>query len=127
MSNYEWQDKVILVVEDNDSNYLYIEAVLEDTKAKILWAKEGAEAIKLVESEKKIDLILMDIQMPGLNGYEATKALKEMRKDIPIIAQTAYAMENDRDKIMNAGCDDYLAKPIKVDTLLQTVSKYLDK
>jgi CheY-like chemotaxis protein len=67
----------------------------------------------------------MDIQMPRMNGYEATKIIKQIRKDLPVIAQTAYAMENDKDKILKAGCDDYVAKPIKVGVLLEMIQKYI--
>jgi len=116
----------ILIVEDVESNFLYLNAVLSKIKARILWAKNGREAVDIFRNEKQIDLILMDLQMPEMNGYEATKIIKQENPDIPIIAQTAFAMSDDREKALEAGCDDYLAKPIKSKDLLNTVEKYLN-
>lgn len=123
--NLNLNDKVILIAEDYEVNYLYIKAVLEDTGAQILWAKDGAEAVEMCSNNNKIDLVLMDIQMPRLNGYEATRQIKKFRNNLPIIAQTAYAMEYDREKSLNAGCDDYISKPIRIDTLLEAINNQL--
>ncbi len=116
----------ILIAEDVESNYLYLNAVLSKINAQIYWAKNGQEAIEVIRTEKNIDLILMDLQMPELNGYEATQIIKKEQPQIPIIAQTAFAMSDDREKALNAGCDDYLAKPIKSKDLLNIVEKYLN-
>ncbi len=124
--NDNWKDKVILVAEDVDSNFMFLQAALFMKEPQIIRAKDGKEAVDIVKTEKKIDLVLMDMQMPKLSGYEATRKFKEIRPELPIIAQTAYAMENDKEKIIQAGCDDYISKPIKVDDLLQMVGKYLD-
>jgi len=114
----------ILIAEDVESNFLYLSAVLSKMKAKIYWAKNGKEAIDIFKKEE-VDLILMDLQMPEMNGYEATKVIKAIRPDLPIIAQTAFAMSDDREKALEAGCDDYLAKPIKSKDLLNTVEKFI--
>lgn len=116
----------ILVVEDVESNFLYLNAVLSKIKANIFWAKNGKEAVDIFRSQKNIDLILMDLQMPEMNGYEATRIIKLENPLVPIIAQTAFAMSDDREKALEAGCDDYLAKPIKSKDLLNTVEKYLN-
>ncbi len=116
----------ILIAEDVESNFLYLNAVLSKIKARIYWAKNGKEAVDIFNREKHIDLILMDLQMPEMNGYEATKIIKEINPVIPVIAQTAFAMSDDREKALEAGCDDYLAKPIKSKDLLNTVEKYLN-
>jgi two-component system cell cycle response regulator DivK len=116
----------ILIVEDVESNFLYLNAVLSKIKAHIFWAKNGREAVDIFRNEKQIDLILMDLQMPEMNGYEATKIIKLENPGVPIIAQTAFAMSDDREKALDAGCDDYLAKPIKSKDLLNTVEKYLN-
>lgn len=116
----------ILIVEDVESNFLYLNAVLSKIKAHIFWAKNGQEAVDIFRAEKHIDLILMDLQMPEMNGYEATRVIKLENPAIPIIAQTAFAMSDDREKALEAGCDDYLAKPIKSKDLLSTVEKYLN-
>ncbi|MCW0482416.1 response regulator [Gaoshiqia sediminis] len=115
----------ILIAEDVESNYLYLNAVLSKINAQIYWAKNGQEAVDIFRQENNIDLILMDLQMPEMNGYEATRLIKGEYPEIPIIAQTAFAMSDDREKALDAGCDDYLAKPIKSKDLLNIVEKYL--
>lgn len=115
----------ILIAEDVESNYLYLSAVLSKIKAKVYWAKNGKEAVDIFKKEEDIDLILMDLQMPEMNGYEATKIIKKTDPKLPIIAQTAFAMSDDREKALDAGCDDYLAKPIKSKDLLHIVGKYI--
>ncbi len=115
----------ILIAEDVESNFLYLNAVLTRMNAKIFWAKNGREAIDIFNQEKNIDLILMDLQMPEMNGYEATRIIKNENPSIPVIAQTAYAMSDDREKALEAGCDDYLAKPIKSKDLVDIVEKYI--
>ncbi len=115
----------ILIAEDVESNYLYLNAVLSKINAQIFWAKNGLEAVDIFNTQTDIDLILMDLQMPEMNGYEATQAIKTKNPDIPIIAQTAFAMSDDREKALEAGCDDYLAKPIKSKDLLNIVEKYI--
>jgi CheY-like chemotaxis protein len=116
----------ILIAEDVESNFLYLNAVLRKIKAHIYWAKNGKEAVDIFRSKDHIDLILMDLQMPGMNGYEATRIIKLENPSVPVIAQTAFAMSDDREKALEAGCDDYLAKPIKSKDLLNTVEKYLN-
>jgi len=121
---FNWSMKTILIAEDVESNYLYLEEVIKKTGAKILWAVNGVKAIELFH-ENKVDLILMDIQMPILNGFETTKIIKKENPNIPIISQTAYAMAEDRAKSLNAGCDDYIAKPISSHKILTIVDNYL--
>jgi len=101
----------ILIAEDVESNFLYIKAVLSKLNATIFWAKNGLEAIEICNNEPTIDLVLMDLQMPEMNGYEATRILKKKYPNLPIVAQTAFAMSDDREKALDSGCDDYLAKP----------------
>jgi len=122
-SNYNWEDKTILIAEDIDSNYLFLEAALRYTRAKVIWAKNGLIAVEKCH-ELQPDLILMDIQMPVMNGMDATREIKTNHPGIPIIAQTAFAMENEKEKIFEAGFCDYLAKPIRLDTLFKTIDKY---
>jgi two-component system cell cycle response regulator DivK len=114
----------ILIAEDVESNFLYLKAVLSKLNASIFWAKNGVEAVSICD-EQSIDLVMMDLQMPEMNGYEATKILKKKFPTLTIIAQTAFAMSDDREKAMDAGCDDYLAKPIKSKDLLSAVEKFL--
>jgi len=122
--NYNWQDKVILVAEDEEVNYQFLEAVLEKTQAKLLHAKNGKQAVDLCKSINKIDLVLMDIKMPEMDGYEAASQIKQFRKKIPIIAQTAFSMEDAEKKCKKAGCVDYIPKPIEIATLFSKINKY---
>ncbi|MCF8229409.1 MAG: response regulator [Bacteroidales bacterium] len=123
--NYNWQDKTILVVEDTETSTRYFEAALIKTKARLFWAYNGKDAIKIIQSEKNIDLILMDIHMPLMNGFEATKEIKKLRGDIPVIVQTAYVLSGEEEKSFEAGADAFLSKPIKYQTLLETIDKFL--
>ncbi|MGE0088771.1 MAG: response regulator [Bacteroidales bacterium] len=120
-----WENKIVLIAEDEQINYLFLKAVLKPTKAQLIWAKTGRETINYCISEK-IDIVLMDIKMPDLNGLEATIEIKKLNPKIPIIAQTAYVMEEDEEASIKAGCDDYISKPIRPDNLLTIMSKFLD-
>lgn len=124
-SENAWHDKTILIVEDVDSNYSYLAATLKRSGVNIIWVKTGEDAIDLIEKDTKIDLVLMDVQLSGIDGYYVTKFIKSKRPDLPIIAQTAYAMLGEKEKSELAGCDDYLAKPIRPTVLLEAISKYL--
>jgi len=121
---YNWSSINILIAEDVESNFLFLEEVLKKTEANVIWANNGEEAVKLF-STHKIDLVLMDIQMPIMNGYEATGKIKKIDPSVPIISQTAYAMSEDREKSIEAGCDNYISKPIPSKDLLEMISHYL--
>ncbi len=120
-----WENKVVVIAEDEQINFLFLKAVLKPTKAKIIWTKTGRETINICNSEK-IDIVLMDIKMPDLNGLEATIEIKKVFPKLPIVAQTAYAMEEDEEASINAGCNDYISKPIRPEHLLTIMSKYLN-
>jgi signal transduction histidine kinase len=120
-----WADKRILIVEDTSSNYYLIENYLKPTHINIVWAKTGKEALDFFKRENNFDLILMDIQLPGINGYEATKLIKAHNTNIPVIAQTAYALSGEREYSISEGCDDYISKPIKKEILFDILKKYL--
>ena len=120
-----WEGKTFLIVEDLDYNYELIQAALKSTKANLLRAIHGKEAIDLYKKENSIDLILMDIRMHVMNGYEATKEIKKINHKIPIIAQTAYAFVEEREKCIQVGCDDYITKPINKLYLIEVIEKYL--
>lgn len=125
--SYKWDDKLILVVEDDETNFKYIEAALKPTKVKILHTISGNKAIELSLRNPTINLVLMDLRLPDINGLEATQSIKKMRDNLPIIAQTANAFREDRNKSIEAGCDDFIAKPFDENKLLDTINKYLDK
>lgn len=123
--NDNFEGKTILIAEDEDNNFIFLQEVLNQTKVNIIRAKDGLQAVNLVKTQPDIALILMDIKMPEMNGYQATSIIKEMKPSIPIIAQTAYAMAEDIIKGKNAGCDDYLSKPIKPELLISTLRHFL--
>ena len=122
----DWGDKVILVVEDVETNKIFFDAALRRTSAKILWAKDGQEAVDMFK-ENHIDLVLMDLQLPVMDGYAATREIKKVNPAVPVIAQTAHVMSGEKEKCFEAGCTDYLTKPIRLQILIDTLSKYLNK
>ena len=122
----DWNGKTILIAEDEDSNYLYLEAVLQKTGARLIWAKNGEEAIDACRTNDQIDLVLMDLQMPNINGYQAREEIKKKFPAYPPIAQTAFAMAKDKKRAMEAGFDAYISKPIRKNNLLSMVSTFLD-
>jgi CheY-like chemotaxis protein len=91
----------------------------------LLHAWDGTQAVENVKNHSDISLVLMDIKMPKMNGYEATRRIKEIRPKLPVIAQTAYALSSDREQALHAGCDNYIAKPIDKDSFLEVIKSYL--
>ncbi len=123
--NHNWSDKTILIAEDEESNFKFLEMALSKTNVKLEWALNGKEAIEKFQ-KNNIDLILMDIKMPHMDGLEATKMIRQMDNKIPIIVQTAFAMENDEKISIECGCNDYISKPINKDRLLRLISIFFD-
>lgn len=121
------EEEIILVVEDDNINYLLIEKILKPLEAKILRAKDGLEAVEICQQNKEIDLILMDIRMPNMNGYEAFSKIREFNTDVPIIAQTSYSFEEELNKIKELGFNGFLSKPIKKEELFKLIRLYLKK
>ena len=122
---YDWSEKLILIVEDVSHNYKFLLHAIKPTNAKVLWAKNGKEAYEVCKKDTKIDLVLMDINMPIMNGYKAIRLIKNLNKNIPIITQTAYAFAGEREKSIAAGSDDYILKPIRANEMLTTMAKYM--
>jgi len=120
-----WADREILIAEDEDSNFQLLDLMLRKSRVKVLRAYNGKEAVEFIRGGKDFDLVLMDVRMPVMNGYEATAAIKVINPNIPVVAQTAFALSGDREISLDSGCDDYLSKPIKSDELYRIMSKYL--
>ena len=117
---------LILIAEDDDSKFRLLNAII-GKKCEILWAKNGLEALRrYIENSDKIRLILMDLKMPGMDGFEATSAIRETDKNIPIIVQTAFAFSTDREKAIEMGCNKVLIKPISIVELRKTISTYIN-
>jgi len=123
---YHWSNRVVLITEDEEVNFFYLKTLLKKTEARVLRAKNGKEAVDIIAEYKgEIDLVLMDINMPVMDGYEAMRIIKARHPDLPIIAQTAYTLNNDRRKCLKAGFNDYIAKPINKVALFRLVNDNL--
>ncbi len=125
MENPDFRRYTILVAEDNNSSYLYIEAALKNTGITILWARSGIETLELCKSNDAIDLILMDGMMPEMTGYDATREIRNFRYKLPIILLTAYVSSASFHQAVSSGCNDYLAKPIGREELIAILKKWL--
>ena len=119
--------KTILIVEDDIDSYEYLKILLNQYGSNTLWAQNGKEAIELCKQHSGINMILMDINMKVMNGYLATREIKKIKPTLPIIAQTALAISGDREKALDAGCDDYITKPLNKEKLLAMINKYIEK
>jgi CheY-like chemotaxis protein len=114
----------ILIAEDEETSDLLITTMLKKNNHEILHVKTGIDAIEACHKNPDIDLILMDIRMPGMGGYEATRQIRQFNKEVIIIAKTAYGLSGDRQKAIEAGCNEYLSKPIDKDELVRLIQKY---
>lgn len=121
---YNWEDKTIMIAEDVEQNYKYLEYILLQTKANIVWKKNGKEALNFFKEGNKCDCILMDIRMPEMNGIDAAKAILKFN-ELPIIVQTAYTLGDERELALSVGCVDYISKPVNATLLLNTITKYI--
>lgn len=124
MTQHKLSNKLVLIVEDNPVSNELLVFILKKANMKSLSAFNGVDALDLFNTHSDIDFVLMDIKMPGMNGYEITQKMKEIRPNIPIIAQTAYALEGDRELSLNAGCDEYIKKPIKKEKLYALMESF---
>jgi len=114
-----------LIVEDDEINYLYIKELLGDSNFEMLWAKNGSEAVEIFGRNSEFDVVLMDLKMSVMNGYEATWKIKNINPEIPVIAVTAFALQEDLEKATAASFDGYVIKPIVKSDLLLKISKVL--
>jgi signal transduction histidine kinase len=116
----------ILIAEDVEANYKFISAILKRTQVKLTWVKNGKEAVEAVINNENFDLILMDLRLPVMDGYKASEHIKTLQPKLPIIALTAFAVSGDMEKALEAGCDDYLTKPISIPILYNKLNFYLN-
>jgi len=124
MSIPVWIDKKILIVEDDEISLEYLAELLAPTNVQIIVAKDGREAIEKCTSANGIDLILMDVRLPNLSGREAMLEIKKHKPEVPVIAQTAFAMSGDKEKYINLGFDDYISKPIIMEEMMDVISRF---
>lgn len=122
----DWHMKEVLIAEDAESNYLFIKELISPTRIRVLRARDGMEAVELFQNNPSIDIVIMDVLMPKMDGYEATRKIREIKPDIPVIAQSAFTFEGDIQDGLYAGCfNDYVMKPYTRKVLLAVISKYL--
>ena len=117
----------VLIAEDEGYNYMYLEELLSDLELNLIHAKDGKESVEICQSNSNIDLVLMDVEMPIMDGCTAAKIIKSLCPDLIIIAQSAYTSEQLIEKYKENPFDDYIAKPIREDDLKELVLKYIDK
>ena len=127
MENEFLKGKKILIVEDDLSSRLYLNKILEKAGVIILNAGNGQEAVNMALNDGEIDIVLMDIQLPVMDGYTALNKIREVRKEIVVIAQTAYGLMGDKEKILSSGFNDYVIKPILSQNLIDKLVKNLPK
>ena len=119
--------KTLLVADDEDSNFLLLKALLSGLNSNIIRAVNGLEAVEICKSNNHIDLVLMDIKMPVMDSYEATKQIKALMPGLPIIAQTAYTTDKDKNKAIACGCNDFISKPFNKEMFISKILEQLDK
>ncbi|MEA3446194.1 MAG: PAS domain S-box protein [Bacteroidota bacterium] len=122
---FDWSKNLFLIVEDMPANYLFLEKMLKATSVQIIWARNGKDAIEKYDENKDIDLVIMDINLPEINGLDVTRYIRSKDKDIPVIAQTAYVQEEDIKDCTNAGCTDFISKPINRKEFIELIARYL--
>jgi CheY-like chemotaxis protein len=116
----------ILIVEDDPTSEIIISRAVRDISKEVLNVRNGLDAVETCRNTPDIDLVLMDIQLPYMDGYEATRQIRRFNKSVIIIAQTAYALTGDKEKSIQAGCNDYISKPINKDLLLTLIKRQLE-
>lgn len=125
--NFAISELKILIVEDDETSVIFLSTIIKNITNNVLVASSGVDAVKICQSNPDINLVLMDIQMPDMNGYEATQQIRKFNKEVIIVAQTAFAMAGDREKAIEVGCNVYISKPIKKAELISLIQKYFDK
>ncbi len=123
----DWQEKTFLIVEDYIPNYKLLEFILKPTKARVLFTDTGKKAIEMVQQHPEIDVVLMDIKLPDITGYKATREIRKNNKEVIIIAQTAYAFGNDETEAIKNGCNAYISKPINKDKLMDIIRRAIKR
>ena len=124
---FDFSGKIVLVVEDNQISFKLISAVLSQVQAEVVHASNGRKAIEFCQSDAHFDLVLMDMQMPEVNGFDATTEIKKLRPDLVVVATTANAYEEDEIACRKAGCDAFIAKPLKFQMLFDLMQSFFDK
>jgi two-component system, cell cycle response regulator DivK len=125
VENHKWENKTVLIVDDIEVNFIFLETILADTHIKTLYATNGQIAVDMCKKNNDIDVVLMDIKMPVMDGYEATRLIKKDNPDLPVIIQTAYSFNEEYERCRELGCNDYITKPLKSENVISVLAKYL--
>lgn len=124
-TTYDWKNKSILIADDELHNFIIIEKSLQKTGIRVYHAENGEQAVEIFKEHPDINVILMDIRMPEMGGLEATKYIRSINRDVPIIAFTAYALSDDEAISLEFGCDDYISKPVRPEFLLKKINEHI--
>ncbi|MFK5854585.1 MAG: response regulator [Bacteroidota bacterium] len=125
-TDYQFTDRTILVVEDTETSIKFFDAALRKSNANLLWAKSGEAAIDMIDKKyDSIDVVLLDLNLPGISGFEVLKHIREISDDIPVIVQTAYLFSGEKNTSFTMGANDFISKPIQLNELLENIAKYL--
>lgn len=127
IKRYNWKGKKVLILEDDPSGSFLLTEILAYTRIEVQLVKTGTEAVEACRIDPEIDIVLLDMQVPEMSGYDAAHAIRERRKDLPIIAQSAFVMTKDKDRALEAGCNAHISKPLNTFELLGTMHQLLYK
>jgi CheY-like chemotaxis protein len=122
---YDWKGKKVLIVEDDPAGSFLLSEILSHTRIEIQIVESGTEALAVCRIDPDIDIVLLDMQIPGISGYEAAAEIRKLRADLPIIAQSAFIMTEDKDRAITAGCSAHISKPVNTFELLGTMHQFL--
>jgi CheY-like chemotaxis protein len=124
---YNWNDKKILIVDDEQLIHFFYKEIFKNSGANLIHATDGRTSVNICKENSDVDIVLMDIHLPNLNGYEALNEIRKINADIPVIAQTAFALSEDRDTAIKAGFDEYVSKPINKKEVTQLIEYFFFK
>jgi len=125
LNDFDFSGKVILIVEDTETSNRFYNAALSRTNASLLWALDGEEALVKLNDSDNIDVVLLDLNLPGISGFDVLKKLRKTNKELPVIVQTAYVLSGEEAACYELGANDFITKPIMLDQLLSSLNKYL--
>ena len=125
IKDYNWKDKKVLIVEDDAAGSLLLSEILRKTNIVVRVVESGNEAVEICRNDQDINILILDMQTPGISGYEAAKQIRKTRKDLPIIAQSAFVLQEEKERAMEAGCNTFISKPINTFELLSTMQELL--
>lgn len=124
LNNFDFSGKVILIVEDTETSNRFYNAALSRTKAKLLWALDGEEALEKLKDNKDIDVVLLDLNLPGISGFDVLKNIRKTDDELSVIVQTAYVLSGEEAACYELGANDFITKPIMLDQLLSSLQKH---